>query len=199
MLAVFTVSVGFGVNLPLLPFLIERLLESGGDAAQVSRATGLVTGLYMLSLFVFAPVWGRLSDRFGRRTILLIGLVGFSAVTFGFAFIETLPSIYAERILSGLFAAAVTPVALATIEAVQIDLAIIDLDLPGLSGIELVDRLRVIASDRLPVLVVSDGTAEHTAAMRERRIATFVQKPFYIDTLIRLVRRLVPPGPAEPA
>lgn len=90
-------------------------------------------------------------------------------------------------------------VALATVEAVQVDLAIIDLDLPGLSGIELVDRLRVIASDRLPVLVVSDGTAEHTAAMRERRIATFVQKPFDIDTLIRLVRRLVPPGPAEPA
>ena len=46
MLAVFTVSVGFGVTSPLLPFLIERLLESGGDAAQVSRATGLVTGLY---------------------------------------------------------------------------------------------------------------------------------------------------------
>lgn len=69
----------------------------------------------MLSLFVFAPVWGRLSDRFGRRTILLIGLIGFSAVTFIFAFIETLPSIYAERILSGLFAVAATPVALATI------------------------------------------------------------------------------------
>lgn len=84
-------------------------------------------------------------------------------------------------------------VALATAEAVQIDLAIIDLDLPGMSGIELVDRLRELTSDRLPVLLVSDGSDEHTIAMRERRIATFVQKPFDIDTLINLVRRLVPP------
>ena len=60
MLAVFAVSVGFGVTLPLLPFLIERLLGPDGDAAQVSRATGLLTSLYMLSLFLFAPAWGRL-------------------------------------------------------------------------------------------------------------------------------------------
>jgi len=89
-------------------------------------------------------------------------------------------------------------VALATAEAVHIDLAIIDLDLPGMSGIELVDHLRTSKAG-LPVLLVSDGSAEHTAAMRERRFATFVQKPFEIDTLISLVRRLVPPGPAAPA
>jgi len=89
-------------------------------------------------------------------------------------------------------------VALATVESVQIDLAIIDLDLPGLSGIELVDRLRA-ASAKLPVLVVSDGSAEHAAMMRERRIGTYVQKPFDIDTLIRLVRKLAPPHSAEPA
>ena len=151
MLAVFTVSVGFGVTLPLLPFLIERLLESGGDAAQVSRATGLVTGLYMLSLFVFAPVWGRLSDRFGRRTILLIGLVGFSAVTFGFAFIETLPSIYAERILSGLFAAAVTPVALATIGDLakteqQLARKLTFVSLAGISGVLLGPMLGIFVA-----------------------------------------------------
>lgn len=115
MLSVFTVSMGFGIVLPVLPFLIERLLGAGGDAGQVSRATGLLTGLYMLSLFLFAAAWGHLSDRYGRRTIILIGLVGFSATSLTFAFIENLPAIYAERFLSGLFAAAVTPVALATI------------------------------------------------------------------------------------
>ena len=115
MLSVFTVSMGFGIVLPVLPFLIERLLGAGGGVTQVSRATGLLTGLYMLSLFLFAPAWGRLSDRYGRRTILLIGLIGFSATSMTFAFIESLPAIYAERFLSGLFAAAVTPVALATI------------------------------------------------------------------------------------
>jgi MFS family permease len=115
MLSVFTVSIGYGIILPLLPFLIEQLLGSSGDTEQVSRSTGLLTGLYTLSLFLFAPAWGRLSDHFGRRNVLLIGLTGFSATMFTFAFIENLPAIYAERFFSGMFAAAVTPVALATI------------------------------------------------------------------------------------
>jgi MFS family permease len=115
MLSVFTVSMGFGIVLPLLPYLIERLIGTGGDAAQVFRATGLLTGLYTLSLFLFAPIWGHLSDRYGRRAILLIGLIGFSATMITFAFIENLLAIYAERFLSGMFAAAVTPVAQAAI------------------------------------------------------------------------------------
>lgn len=115
MASVFTVSMGFGVVLPLLPYLIERLLGAGGDAAQVAQSTGVLTGLYMLSLFLFAPLWGRLSDRYGRRTILVVGLTGFGATMATFAFIQTLAAVYAERFLSGMFAAAVTPVALAAI------------------------------------------------------------------------------------
>ena len=115
MLSVFTVSMGYGIILPLLPYLIERLLGATGGAAQVSSATGLLTGLYTLSLFLFAAIWGHLSDRFGRRVILLIGLIGFSATMLTFAFVENLSALYAERFLSGMFAAAVTPVALATI------------------------------------------------------------------------------------
>ena len=115
MLSVFTVSVGYGVVLPLLPYLIERLLGAAGDAAQVSRSTGLLTAIYMVSLFVFAPIWGRLSDRYGRRPVLLIGLLGFGATMLTFAFFDNLPAVYAERFLSGLFAAAITPVALAVV------------------------------------------------------------------------------------
>ena len=66
MLSVFTVSLGFGIVLPLLPYAIERLLGAGSDPTQVSRSTGLLTGLYMLSIFLFAPAWGHLSDRYGR-------------------------------------------------------------------------------------------------------------------------------------
>ena len=89
--------------------------------------------------------------------------------------------------------------ALAAIETVRLDLAIIDLDLPGLSGIELVDRLRALPSGPLPVLLLSDGSADQAAAMRERHIATFVQKPFDVDTLIQLMLRLAPPPHEEPA
>jgi MFS family permease len=115
MLAVFTVSVGFGITLPLLPYLIERLLGAAIKAAQVSRHTGLLTAVYTLALFLFAPLWGRLADRRGPRGVLLVGLVGFGVTMLIFAFVETLTAVYAERFLSGMFAAAVTPVAAALI------------------------------------------------------------------------------------
>ena len=115
MLAVFTVSVGYGVVLPLLPYLIERLLGAGVGAAQVSRHTGLLTGVYTLALFLFAPIWGRASDRLGRGHVLLVGLFGFGATMMVFSFVESLTAVYAERFLSGMFSAAVTPVAAAAI------------------------------------------------------------------------------------
>jgi MFS family permease len=115
MLAVFTVSVGFGIVLPLLPYLIERLLGVGVEAAQVSRHTGLLTAVYTLSLFLFAPMWGRLSDRRGARGVLLVGLLGFGVTMLVFSFVESLAAVYTERFLSGMFAAAVTPVAAAVI------------------------------------------------------------------------------------
>lgn len=113
--AVFTVSVGYGVVLPLLPSLIERLLGAGIEAVQISRHTGLLTAVYALGLFLFAPMWGRLSDRLGRRNVLLFGLLGFGITMLIFSFIESLAIMYAERFLSGMFASAVAPVAMATI------------------------------------------------------------------------------------
>jgi len=115
MLAAFTVSAGFGVVLPLLPYLIERLLGAGVEVAQVSRHTGLLTAVYTLSLFLFAPLWGRRSDRHGARGVLLVGLLGFGATMLVFSFVESLAAVYAERFLSGMFAAAVTPVAAAVV------------------------------------------------------------------------------------
>ena len=115
MLAVFTVSIGYGAVLPLLPYLIERLLIPGSTSALISRNTGLLTAVYTLALFLFAPVWGRVSDQYGRRRILLVGMLGFAASTLVFSFIESLTAVYAERFLSGMFAAAVTPVASAAI------------------------------------------------------------------------------------
>jgi len=114
-LAVFVVSIGYGVVLPLLPSLIERLLGAGVKAAQVSRHTGLLTAVYTLSLFLFAPLWGRLSDRRGPRGVLLTGILGFGITMLVFSFVESLAAVYTERFLSGVFAAAVTPVAAAVI------------------------------------------------------------------------------------
>ena len=173
MLSVFTVSMGFGIVLPLLPDLIERLLGTGGGAAQVSRATGLLTGLYTLSLFLFAPAWGHMSDRYGRRTILLIGLIGFSATMLTFAFIENLAAVYAERFLSGMFAAAVTPVAsaaigdlVATEEARARRLTFVSL--AGISGFLLGPMLGVFiargAANMLPIVSAAGSLAPLLAA-----------------------------------
>ncbi|MES2913559.1 MAG: MFS transporter [Pseudomonadota bacterium] len=139
MLAVFAISVGFGVLLPELPDLVGQMLGAGTSAARVSRATGFLTALYMFALFLCAPVWGQLSDRWGRRPVLLIGLTGFGATMLVFAFLESLPALYMERALSGLFAAAVTPVALATLtdfSATRADLGrrLTFVSLAGVSG-----------------------------------------------------------------
>ena len=115
MLAAFTVSVGYGVVLPLLPYLIERLLGTGVEIAQVSRHTGLLTAVYTLSPFLFAPMWGRLADRYGPRGVLLVGLFGFGVTMLVFSFVDGLAAVYAERFVSGIFAASVTPVAAAAI------------------------------------------------------------------------------------
>ena len=115
MLAVFTVSIGFSVVLPLLPYVTERLLGAGAEGAQVSRHTGFLTAVYTLSLFLFAPMWGRAADHYGPRGVLLVGVGGFGVTTLMFSFVESLPLIYGERLLSGMFAAAVSPVAAAAI------------------------------------------------------------------------------------
>ena len=115
MLAVFTVSIGFGVVLPLLPGFVESLVKSRDGSSGTALHTGLLTSTYVLALFLFAPFWGRVSDRYGRRSILVLGVLGFAGSMFAFSLVHSLPAFYFERFVSGVFAAAVTPVASAVI------------------------------------------------------------------------------------
>lgn len=163
MLAVFTISVGFGVLLPQLPALIERLLDAGSTSARVSRATGLLTAIYMLALFAFAPVWGRLSDSWGRRRPLLIGLVGFGGTMIASAFFESLSALYVERAFSGVFAAAITPVALAAVTDLTPDKTALGrrltfVSLAGISGFLLGPTLGVVLSRLLSSAGGAAGT-----------------------------------------
>jgi MFS family permease len=85
---------GFGIVLPLLPRLGEDYL--GHLFAGQRALTGLVLGLLMSSFslmqFVFAPVWGRVSDQIGRRPILLLGLAGSVVFYALFGFALTMPA-----------------------------------------------------------------------------------------------------------
>ena len=110
LLGAFVVALAYGIALPILPFLLERRL---GPGLGPGWHTGLLTATYTFALFLFAPLWGRLSDRWSRRRVILIGLAGFAAALVVFAFIDSLFALYVGRFLSGAFAAAVVPVALA--------------------------------------------------------------------------------------
>ena len=73
---VFIDLLGFGIIIPLLPFYAETF---GATAFTV----GMLSTSFSLMQFIFAPIWGRLSDRVGRRPIILLGLLGSCLSYFG--------------------------------------------------------------------------------------------------------------------
>jgi DHA1 family tetracycline resistance protein-like MFS transporter len=99
--ALFVVSMidvlGFGVLIPLVPYMAQRF----GAGPSVTTA---ILGSYSLCQLLAAPVWGRLSDRFGRRPILMSSLLGacLSYVILGFA--DSLWMLLAARMLAGFMA-----------------------------------------------------------------------------------------------
>lgn len=114
LLAVSTVSAGYGIVLPILPLMLQAI-DGPIATTEVSRHTGLLTGVHALALFLFAPIWGKLSDQYGRRNILCLGLVGFGASLLLSPVKLNIGMLYAERFFTGLFAAGITPVASALI------------------------------------------------------------------------------------
>jgi MFS transporter, DHA1 family, tetracycline resistance protein len=82
-LVVFIDLLGFGIVLPLLPLYAEGLLRPlFSSHATRGAILGVLMASFSLMQFIFAPLWGRLSDRVGRRPILLLGLAG-SVVFYG--------------------------------------------------------------------------------------------------------------------
>lgn len=91
---VFIDVIGFGMVLPLLPSYAARM---GGTPGNI----GLLVASYSAIQFILAPLWGRVSDRIGRRPVLLIGLAGSVASYLVFAFANSLPLLLLSRILDG--------------------------------------------------------------------------------------------------
>ncbi len=118
--ALFTVALGYGVILPVLPLFLGRILVSPGDAA-VSFHTGWLTGAYMFAVFAFAPLWGFVSDRVGRRPVILVGLAGYVVTVALFGLIQSIWLTYFVRTLSGALVSAVLPVAQAYVSETSTD------------------------------------------------------------------------------
>jgi len=94
---------GIGLIVPILPKLIGQF--QGGDVATASGTYGLLHALYALMQFLFAPMIGSLSDRYGRRPVILISLLGSGIDYFVVAFAPSLAWFVVARIVAGMTAA----------------------------------------------------------------------------------------------
>lgn len=95
-LTVFIDLVGFGIIIPMNPYLAEAF---GASPWQV----GLLMSVYSLMQFIFSPMWGQISDRIGRRPVILLSLFGAAASHLGFAFSTTFWALVIARALAGVF------------------------------------------------------------------------------------------------
>lgn len=94
MVTSFVDMVGFLVILPLLPFYAQRF---GASASIV----GYLVGIFAIAQLVTAPIWGRLSDRFGRRPVILGGIVASAAAFLLFALADSVAVLLLSRLVQG--------------------------------------------------------------------------------------------------
>jgi len=97
---------GLGIIIPVLPKLIENLIH--GDISQASSYAGWLTAAYAGMQFLFAPMIGNLSDKFGRRPVLLCSLLGFGVDYLFSAFAPTIGWLFVGRIIAGVTGASFT-------------------------------------------------------------------------------------------
>lgn len=105
-LMMFLVMVGFGIIIPVLPFLAEKV---GGSPTEL----GLLMAVYSLMQLFFAPMWGRISDRIGRKPVMMIGIAGLAISFFIMAMANSLLVLFVARIIGGILSSANMPTAMA--------------------------------------------------------------------------------------
>lgn len=104
----FLVMIGFSILFPVEPYYIQMF-------GATSATMGWLTASYSLAQFVFSPLWGRLSDRIGRKPVMLVGLAGYGASMTLFALGQSIPHLFIARTLAGVLSSATLPTAMAVI------------------------------------------------------------------------------------
>ena len=126
---VFIDMVGFGILIPLLPYYGKTFLPEIEAIASylgiVATLEGLVIAVlfsvYSLMQFFFSPVWGRLSDRIGRRPVLLFNLLGSVAAYILFGIAGSLLVLFFSRVLQGIFGAKIATAQAYIADATDVD------------------------------------------------------------------------------
>lgn len=97
---------GWGIIIPVIPKLISELIN--GDVSEAAKYGGWLTFAYAFTQFIFAPLIGNLSDKYGRRPIILISLFAFALDYILLAFAPTILWLFVGRIIAGLTGASIT-------------------------------------------------------------------------------------------
>jgi DHA1 family tetracycline resistance protein-like MFS transporter len=98
--------IGLGIIIPVFPKLIKHLIH--GNLSQASRYAGWLTLAYAAMQFLFSPLIGNLSDKFGRRPVLLCSLLGFGMDYLFLAFAPTIGWLFVGRLIAGITGASFT-------------------------------------------------------------------------------------------
>ncbi|GCC50144.1 MFS transporter [Chryseotalea sanaruensis] len=97
---------GLGIIIPVMPKLIQEL--TGGTNSEAASYGGWLISAYAIMQFLFAPIMGGLSDRYGRRPVLLASLFGFGIDYLFLALAPTLAWLFVGRIIAGIMGASFT-------------------------------------------------------------------------------------------
>ena len=97
---------GLGIIIPVLPKLIEELIH--GDISKAASYGGWLTFAYAIMQFFFSPFIGNLSDKFGRRPVLLFSLFGFGVDYIFLSVAPTIGWLFVGRIIAGITGASFT-------------------------------------------------------------------------------------------
>jgi DHA1 family tetracycline resistance protein-like MFS transporter len=103
---IFIDVLGLGIIIPILPKLLEQLAHV--DISMASQYSGYLTFTYASMQFLFAPVLGNLSDRYGRRPVLLFSLLGFGIDYLFMAFAPSIIWLFVGRFIAGIAGASTT-------------------------------------------------------------------------------------------
>src|SRR5688572_2600128 len=98
--------VGIGLIIPILPELVDSLVA--GDKSAAARVYGPLVTLYALMQTLFSPLIGALSDRYGRRPVLLLSMFGMGCSYILLGFAPSLAWLVVGRIVSGITGATIT-------------------------------------------------------------------------------------------
>ena len=102
------VMIGFGIVIPIMPFYVESFGMGG-------TGMGAMMALFSIMQFLFSPFWGKLSDRYGRKKIMMIGALGNGVTMIFTGLVPNYPLLLVARGLAGILSAATMPTAMAYI------------------------------------------------------------------------------------